>query len=142
MLRSLVGSEMCIRDRFAGEQHKMMLCVNMACEMKQGKKCAQCAHAAVGAWRKAQMMVKEGDDQMRNSLWWWANMGQMKIALKAKDEPHLLQLERQAKEAGLCCSKIRDAGKTQIAAGTLTVVAIGPGPESKINEITSGLKLL
>jgi PTH2 family peptidyl-tRNA hydrolase len=36
---------------------------------------------------------------------------------------------------------VRDAGRTQIAAGSCTVLAIGPAPESIINQITGSLAL-
>ena len=51
---------------------QMMLCVNMAAGMGAGKKCAQCGHAAVGAWRTAQGIIRSGGSdagqQMRCSL--------------------------------------------------------------------------
>ena len=34
------------------------------------------------------------------------------------------------------------AGRTQVAAGSRTVLAIGPAPEMAINEITGGIRLL
>ena len=37
---------------------------------------------------------------------------------------------------------VADAGRTQIAAGSNTVVAIGPAPVSAINQITGRLPLL
>jgi PTH2 family peptidyl-tRNA hydrolase len=52
------------------------------------------------------------------------------------------QLEAQALQAGLPCYLVHDAGRTQIPAGSQTVLAIGPAPKSKINEITGHLKLL
>lgn len=45
-------------------------------------------------------------------------------------------------QAGLPCYLVRDQGRTQIPAGSQTVLAIGPAPKSKINEITGHLKLL
>ena len=36
----------------------------------------------------------------------------------------------------------QDAGRTQIAAGSLTVVAVGPGPEAIVREVTGHLKLM
>ena len=47
-----------------------------------------------------------------------------------------------AKDAGLATNRIRDAGKTQIPSGSLTVGAIGPAIESELDELTGHLKLL
>ena len=38
-----------------------------------------------------------------------------------------LQLAKEASANGLICSIIRDAGRTQIASGSKTVLAVGPG---------------
>ena len=38
-----------------------------------------------------------------------------------------LQLQSEARELGLEANVIADAGRTQIAAGSLTVLAVGPG---------------
>ena len=43
---------------------------------------------------------------------------------------------------GLCARVIRDAGRTQIASGTTTVLGVGPGPKSVVDQVTGGLKLL
>jgi PTH2 family peptidyl-tRNA hydrolase len=37
---------------------------------------------------------------------------------------------------------ITDAGKTVVAPGTKTCIALGPDEEEKIDEITSSLKLI
>lgn len=38
-----------------------------------------------------------------------------------------LELQKQARKSGLVAQSIMDAGRTQIAAGSRTVLAIGPG---------------
>lgn len=38
--------------------------------------------------------------------------------------------------------RIRDAGRTQIAAGSKTVAAVGPAPLSRVDQITGKLRLL
>ena len=47
----------------------------------------------------------------------------------------------QAKKSGLISVSIRDAGRTQVAPGTKTVGAIGPGPSKLIDCVTGHLKL-
>lgn len=57
----------------------------------------------------------------------WEDCGQPKITLKVDGENELDDLVRRAKAAGIPAASIRDAGRTQVAAGTKTVAAIGPG---------------
>ena len=47
-----------------------------------------------------------------------------------------------AKSLGLITAIIQDAGRTQIEAGSKTVVAIGPGPEELIDQVTRHFGLL
>jgi peptidyl-tRNA hydrolase len=51
-------------------------------------------------------------------------------------------LQAQAMSLGLCARIIHDAGRTQIASGSATVLGIGPAPKSMVDQITGGLKLL
>jgi PTH2 family peptidyl-tRNA hydrolase len=92
---------------------------------------AQCAHAAVGAVEYApeEIMVR------------WKSQGQPKVCLQAQQDV-ILQLERQAKAKAMTCCLVRDAGRTQIAPGSKTVLAIGPDTIGNINELTGSLKLL
>ena len=46
-----------------------------------------------------------------------------------------------AQKAGLVTYMVTDAGHTQIAAGSETVLAIGPAPESTLKTITRHLLL-
>lgn len=64
------------------------------------------------------------------------------MALKVDSEEDLLVLQAQAVSLGLCAKVIHDAGRTQIASGSATVLGIGPAPKSKIDEVTGSLKLL
>ena len=50
-------------------------------------------------------------------------------------------LQREARKQGLVACVIRDAGRTQIAAGSRTVLAIGPAPKQLIDKVTGHLKL-
>lgn len=51
-------------------------------------------------------------------------------------------LRDEARKAGLVAATIRDAGHTQVAAGSVTVLAVGPGPADRVNSVTGRLKLL
>lgn len=53
-----------------------------------------------------------------------------------------LALHGRARAAGLIAEVIRDAGHTQVAAGSHTVLAIGPDEDSAVDAITGHLKLL
>lgn len=62
--------------------------------------------------------------------------------VQVPNEEVLNEVVAAGREAGLLVSTIRDAGRTQIAAGSKTVAAFGPGPESAIDNVTGQLKLL
>jgi peptidyl-tRNA hydrolase len=66
----------------------------------------------------------------------------MKVALQVKSEEELEILQAQAVSLGLCARIIHDAGRTQIASGSATVLGIGPAPKSAIDQVTGHLKLL
>ena len=55
-----------------------------------------------------------------------------------------MQLEglyAHAKALNLVSSVVEDAGRTQIASGSKTVVGVGPGPQSEIDKVMGHLKL-
>lgn len=89
------------------------------------------------------------------------SLRQAKIALKADSEEDLLIMEAQAQSLNICAKSIQDAyvcatflcrgyrelisifsGRTQIAAGSRTVLGIGPAPVKLVNQVTGHLKLL
>ncbi|TRM61414.1 peptidyl-tRNA hydrolase [Schizophyllum amplum] len=71
----------------------------------------------------------------------WERVGQTKIALRCSDEEELLTLQAQAQSLNLCARSIMDAGRTQIAAGSRTVLGI-IGPARLVNQVTGKLRLL
>ena len=64
-----------------------------------------------------------------------------KIALKGLNTEHLLDLEKKAKEKGLYAYLVHDAGHTQVAAGSLTVLSVF-GRDFIVQDVTGKLKLL
>ncbi len=51
-------------------------------------------------------------------------------------------LQAQAISLGVVAEVIADAGRTQIASGSYTVLGIGPAPKSVVDVVTGQLKLL
>ncbi len=98
---------------------------------------AQCSHATLAAYQKA---LKQSS-KTREWIKVWENDGTAKITLKCNDEAEMLQLQKDARSLGLIACSIQDAGRTQIAAGSRTVLAIGPGPKSLIDKVSGHLKL-
>lgn len=97
--------------------------------------CAQCSHATLGAYHRAK---KRTPDLLRA----WETIGQAKVVVKVDTEQQLLEVEEKAKKAGLVTYVVVDAGRTQIEAGSKTVLAIGPAPVGEIDKVTGQLKLL
>ena len=98
---------------------------------------AQCAHAALGCYRYLLANAPRSPILKR-----WQTRGEAKIAVQCKSEDELLELQARALSLGLCARIIYDAGRTQIAAGSATVLGVGPGPRSVVDQVTGELKLL
>lgn len=113
---------------------KMVFVVRQDLKMGKGKSAAQCCHAAIDIFRKAKKRHPEW-------LQAWETTGCAKVALKCPDEETLLAIASHARVMGLDSSVIQDAGRTQIASGSKTVVGIGPAPVDVIDKVTGHLKL-
>ncbi|KAF8309711.1 peptidyl-tRNA hydrolase, partial [Clavulina sp. PMI_390] len=103
--------------------------------MTKGKIAAQCGHATLACYKS---LSKHNPTLLHH----WERIGQAKIALKCDSEDELLLLQATAQSLGLCAQSIQDAGRTQIAAGSTTVLGIGPAPVKLVNQVTGHLKLL
>ena len=68
--------------------------------------------------------------------------GQAKVALQVKSEEELQMLQATAISLGLVAEVVQDAGRTQIASGSRTVLGIGPAPKSVVDKGTGSLKRL
>ena len=113
----------------------MVFVINHELKMGKGKIAAQVGHAAV----KATLQSGEHRPELLDA---WLSTGQKKVCVKADDVRQLEQIEHQAKHHQILTSKIRDAGHTQIPAGSYTVLALGPDEEEKLDALTGELKLL
>ena len=115
--------------------YKMLLIVNTELNMGKGKIAAQCGHAAVGCYdvclRKCPTAVQV-----------WYRTGCAKIALKCSSTEELLALAQLAQQKyRMPCYLVEDAGRTQIAAGSRTVLGLF-APAALFEGFTSHLKLM
>lgn len=62
--------------------------------------------------------------------------------MQVKSQDEMLELRRKARSLGITAEVIQDAGRTQIEAGSMTVLGVGPAPRSLVDQVTGGLKLL
>ncbi len=112
--------------------YKQIIIVRNDLKMGKGKIAAQCAHASVSVLDKAKKTVVDA----------WKESGQKKVVLKVKDLEELMKIKKECSSAKIPTSLITDAGLTQLEPGTITVMAIGPDEEKRINKITGHLKIL
>lgn len=118
------------------EEIKMVFAVRTDLGMTKGKIAAQCGHATLACY-KYMLNSPAGLGILKR----WENYGQAKIALQVKTEEELDTLQALAVSLGLCARVIHDAGRTQIAAGSATVLGV-LGPKSVVDQVTGHLKLL
>lgn len=119
---------------------RMALVIRQDLKMEKGKIAAQCAHAALGCFRLIAMDISKRsyNPVMANR---WLQHGQAKITLKCPNKEMMDELYAKALSLGVNAIVIHDAGRTQIAAGSATVLGIGPAPKAVLDQITSELKL-
>ena len=111
--------------------YKQIIIVRSDLKLGKGKMIAQALHAAIGSLESSKDAVVKR----------WEAGGAKKIALKS-DLKKLKLVESQLKKEKIPYFLVKDAGLTQIKAGTITALGIGPIEEEKIDKITRSLRLL
>ncbi|KAI7757486.1 hypothetical protein M8C21_001471 [Ambrosia artemisiifolia] len=117
------------------EDFKMVLVVRQDLKMGQGKVASQCAHAATGLYAK---LMQSNPSLLRR----WEHCGQAKIVVTCKNQQEMNKLMEAAEGFGLPTYVVADAGRTQVSAGSKTVLAIGPGYKSVVDSVTGKQRLL
>lgn len=119
--------------------------------MRKGKMVAQGAHASMKVIldRMSEIEIYKGgvvfgmQTSMSNAMKEWIEGLFTKICLSVDSEQELIDIYNEAKEAGIPCSMIEDAGLTEFnGVVTKTCIAIGPEYPEVIDPITRHLKLL
>lgn len=136
---------------------KQILIWQNSLKVRKGKIAAQCAHASLKVildlminksrdfdddgtpWNMQPMLNYEQDSDLDI----WLSGKFTKIVVRVESEQELLDVYNKAKDAGLLCSLIQDAGDTEFhGVPTYTAVAVGPASSDKLQPITGHLKLL
>lgn len=113
----------------------MVIAVRMDLKMSKGKTAAQVAHAAVNCAFASKKKDPSAFDK-------WSSSGQRKVVVKATDQKQLFEIRMMADAQGLVNSVVTDAGRTEIPAGTVTCIGIGPAKESDLDRVTGHLTML
>ncbi|MBD3263091.1 peptidyl-tRNA hydrolase [Candidatus Woesearchaeota archaeon] len=121
------------------KMYKQAIVIRTDLNMSRGKLCSQSAHASLEAALKTQKTDKIFKTKNLNA---WRKEGAKKIVLKVMSESALIKIRDKAVRAGLKSALIKDAGFTELPAGTITAIAIGPDKEKEIDKITSNLSTL
>ncbi|XP_061362697.1 uncharacterized protein LOC133306394 [Gastrolobium bilobum] len=116
------------------DDFKMILVVRNDLKMGKGKIAAQCSHATLGLYKK---LINRAPKALNR----WEMSAQPKVVVKIESEEDMLALQERAKSLKLPTHITIDAGRTQIAPNSRTVMAI-LGPVEVVDEVTGGLKLL
>ena len=106
---------------------KQVMIVRTDLKMRKGKIAAQCCHGA-----------RSPEDKIKK----WENEAYAKVVCKVQTLEELNELKAIADEKGIANFLVVDAGRTQIPASSVTVLALGPDEDEILDEVTGDLKLL
>jgi len=114
------------------QEYKQVILVRSDLRLKKGKMAAQVAHASVETVLQSR----------RAKVMRWRRGGMKKVVLKVANQEELEKYRTLANEMGLVAVLITDAGRTAVAAGTVTCCGIGPDSEERLDAITGDLKMM
>ena len=130
---------------------KQVIVIRKDLNMRKGKMVAQGCHASMKAVLNSMYYTKYSDNYTTigvsvhhdGPLYQWLNDIFTKIVVGCDSEEELLSLHATAKIYKVDNALIQDSGLTEFhGVPTYTALAIGPDEVSKIDKITSHLKLL
>lgn len=110
---------------------KQVVIIDEELGMSKGKMAAQACHASLNSFLKSEEGLRQE----------WNGEGGKKILLE-KGDKDFQDLIVEAQRLNIPCYKVNDAGHTELEPGTTTALGIGPAKSSKIDKITSELKLI
>jgi PTH2 family peptidyl-tRNA hydrolase len=129
---------------------KQVIVMRKDLNMRKGKMAAQASHASLAVILNEMRVSSTGMKVTRtlelktdSAMSKWLSGAFAKICVSADTEEQLLEIYQAAREKGLSCVLITDAGRTEFnGVPTITCCAIGPSYPEDIDPITKELKLL
>ena len=111
---------------------KQVIVLRTDLQMSTGKLVVQACHASVAA------VLRAKTEDVEN----WNGEGQTKIALAVNSLAELESLRSRCEALGILHVLISDAGRTELAPGTITALAIGPADEALIDKVAGFTPML
>ncbi|XP_022204981.2 peptidyl-tRNA hydrolase 2, mitochondrial [Nilaparvata lugens] len=109
------------------------LIINSSLKMGKGKVAAQCGHSVVSLMKQA----RKSNEVLYEKCVSGACQLQL-FSVESSDDFN--RLRQMATGCSLPSYVVADAGRTQIASGSLTVLGVGPASAESINHFVTGLK--
>jgi len=116
-------------------EYKMVIVTSSDLKLSPDKLAAQVAHAAVDC----ALYTKSSNSNWFNK---WQKEGAKKVVAKVESEKDFYPLKEKAESLNIVTKIVSDAGRTEIPAGTKTVLGIGPAPNNIIDQVTGNLPVL
>jgi len=131
------------------KRYKMVVVARSDLELSPGKLAAQACHAALAAHRFAISATTSASGNNSHSsqtvLSQWRAGGEKIVILRGPtgggEMGGLGGVIAAAARLGLPHFAVRDAGRTEVEPGTVTVLAVGPAEEGEVDAVTGSLKL-
>ena len=115
------------------EELVLYLIVRIDLKMGRGKIAAQCGHATQDLLLRC---------RSREALRDYICGASPKIVLKVNNEEEMDTIRKECRDLGLLTHQVIDVGRTQVPAGSKTVLGVGPVRKSIVPQSIKNLKLL
>eukprot|EP00996_Jenningsia_fusiforme_P003855 NODE_4656_length_780_cov_22.689466_g4312_i0.p1 GENE.NODE_4656_length_780_cov_22.689466_g4312_i0~~NODE_4656_length_780_cov_22.689466_g4312_i0.p1 ORF type:complete len:173 (-),score=36.27 NODE_4656_length_780_cov_22.689466_g4312_i0:166-684(-) len=109
------------------ESGPIVMCLFLRKDLKMGagKQVAQCSHASAGVW---DTIAASSNRRWKYWMSLWEQSSKEINMFRATSEEELMSIRSEVRSLRLPSYLVKDAGRTQIAAGSRTVFAVGPVP--------------
>lgn len=123
------------------EEYKMVILIRSDLGMSPGKVASQCVHAALGCVRFVNDNNSSTKCNYQTKLQAWESTGEKIVCLRCDTLADMQNYFNVAHARDITVHAVRDAGRTEIAPGSITCLAIGPDTTTRIDIVTGTLRL-